>query len=579
MILPILLHPSLAEFTGKVKDFSVATSEGLTVSAWTELTKKNAIMALNNLEPYLTLPILLVCGISLTIAVYRKDKRGLLLSVLCLMPFLGLVGSSKGWLPPRFFLFVVSPLLVLAAWGIMEIADGVASLIDKRSNLSPHALGVTRDVFLVGLLISLSIPSIGFDHAILRDPTHAPLPGVDRAQYIEGWPAGYGIPEVVTWIKEQANGKKVKVIANSSGGIPGDALSMYFQDDLRVTVKMEDLSKPLSWDKMGKESDIFMVLNIPRDNTGFAVLNPGAQLLSVYPKPGGSSWLKLYELSAPPCDVSISFDGAFYDIEAHSERWWYWMRDDGQVSLENPWEHNVKVDVNFTSWSFARERTLQIFQNGESLAELIVPVESTEFLFPDVTLEPGRNTFTFSTYPGAEVIDSVLHNGDSRDVSIALSDITLNRRRHARLPSTAQPLEARFGDQVELLGYARSPENGSIAPRRRLGVTLYWQSLAEMDQDYTVFVHLVDQDGRVYSQHDGQPAAGLYPTSKWKKGEVIEDVHLIDVPADIPTGRYSLRVGMYLLSTMERLQISSGTVQADHLVLDSVEVLSGATKG
>ena len=110
-------------------------------------------------------------------------------------------------------------------------------------------------------------------------------------------------------------------------------------------------------------------------------------------------------------------------------------------------------------------------------------------------------------------------------------------------------------------------------------MTLYWQPLAEMDQDYTVFVHLVDQTGRIYSQHDGQPVAGLYPTSKWKEGEVIEDVHLIDVPADIPTGRYSLKVGMYLLSTMERLQISSGAVQSDYLVLGSVEVLPGATEG
>jgi hypothetical protein len=90
---------------------------------------------------------------------------------------------------------------------------------------------------------------------------------------------------------------------------------------------------------------------------------------------------------------------------------------------------------------------------------------------------------------------------------------------------------------------------------------------------------LVDQAGRIYSQHDGQPAAGLYPTSKWKAGEIIEDVHLIGAPADIPAGRYSLNVGMYLLSTMERLQISSVTAQADYVVLDSVEVLPGATKG
>lgn len=579
ILLPVVLHPLRERALGEIYWKTVATSERLTVSAWIKLTEKNAITALNDLKPYLTSPILLICVISLAIAVYRRDNRGLLLSMLCFMPFLGLVGSSKGWLPPRYFLFVVSPLLVLAAWGIVEIADGVVSLIDKRSNLSPHALGVAQNVFLAGFLIAFSTPSIGFDRAILSDPTQAPLPGIDRVQYIEGWPAGYGIPEVVTILREQANDKKVEVITDSSLGIPGNALSMYFHDDPRVTVKRENLSKPLSQDKMGEGGKIFVVLNIPRDNTDFAVLNPGAQLLGVYPKPGSSSWLELYELSMLSCGASISFDSAFYELEAHADHWWSWMRDSGQMSLKNPWKHSLKADVHFTGWSLARERTLQVFQDGTLLAELIVPVEPTEFSLPDVTLESGRNTFTFSAYPGAEVIDSVLHQGDLRSVSIALSDVTLNRCRHARLPSTAQPLEASFGDQVKLLGYGISPENGKIAPRGRLGVTLYWQSLAEMDQDYTVFVHLVDQAGCIYSQHDGQPVAGLYPTSKWKEGEIIEDVHLIEIPADIPAGRYSLKVGMYLLSTMERLQISSGTVQADHLVLGSVEALPGTTGG
>lgn len=293
----------------------------------------------------------------------------------------------------------------------------------------------------------------------------------------------------------------------------------------------------------------------------------------------GGPVIRVYELT-PPCAVSISFDSAFYDEEVYGDHWWSWMRNDGHVSFTNLWEHSLKADLHFTSWSLARERTLQIFQDGELLAELVAPVESAEFSLWDMTLEPGWNTFTFSTSPRAEVVDSVLHNDDSRDVSIALSNITVNRCRHTRLPPAAQPLEADFGGQVKLLGCGISPEDRRIvAPRGRLHVTLYWQSLAEMDKDYTVFVHLVDQAGRIYSQHDGQPAAGLYPTSKWKEGEVIEDVHLIEVPADIPAGRYSLKVGMYLLSTMERLQISSGAVQADHLVLGSVEVLPGATEG
>jgi hypothetical protein len=253
------------------------------------------------------------------------------------------------------------------------------------------------------------------------------------------------------------------------------------------------------------------------------------------------------------------------------------MLNDGQISLGNPWKHNVLGDVHFTAWSFARERTLQVFQNGESLAELIVPVDPAEsFSLPNVTLEPGRNTFTFRAYPGAEMIDPALYSGDAREVSIALSNVALSRCRHTSLPPTAQSLETDFGDQIKLLGYVMSPKDSRIAPREGLRVALYWQVLAEMDQDYTVFVHLVDEAGHVYSQHDSQPAAGLYPTSEWKEGEVIEDMHLMETPADIPAGRYSLRLGMYLLSTMERLPVSSGTVQADHPILGPIEVLPNA---
>ncbi len=110
-------------------------------------------------------------------------------------------------------------------------------------------------------------------------------------------------------------------------------------------------------------------------------------------------------------------------------------------------------------------------------------------------------------------------------------------------------------------------------------MTLYWHPLSKLNQDYTVFVHLTDQAGHIYAQHDGQPAAGLYPTSRWKKGEIVEDEHLIEIPADVPASHYSLSAGMYLLSTMERLRVSSGTLQSDQLVLGSVEVLPGVTEG
>jgi hypothetical protein len=47
--------------------------------------------------------------------------------------------------------------------------------------------------------------------------------------------------------------------------------------------------------------------------------------------------------------------------------------------------------------------------------------------------------------------------------------------------------------------------------------------------------------------------AGWYPTSLWKTGEVVEDVHGVLVTADLPPGSYDLAVGWYDPVTGERL--------------------------
>jgi hypothetical protein len=64
-------------------------------------------------------------------------------------------------------------------------------------------------------------------------------------------------------------------------------------------------------------------------------------------------------------------------------------------------------------------------------------------------------------------------------------------------------------------------------------------------------VHLADANGAVIAQHDGAPAFGTYPTSAWKPGEAVVDVH--DVQVDAPPGEYSLLIGLYDPATLERV--------------------------
>jgi len=123
----------------------------------------------------------------------------------------------------------------------------------------------------------------------------------------------------------------------------------------------------------------------------------------------------------------------------------------------------------------------------------------------------------------------------------------------ADLPPLQQPPLARLGGRIVLL---EAQTTGDLQPVGVITLTLYWQGLGGVDQDYTVFVHLLDANGRFQGQHDGPPLGGTRPTSGWLPGEYLRDVHPIEVAANAPPGAYGVEVGMYLLTTSERLPVA-----------------------
>jgi hypothetical protein len=107
----------------------------------------------------------------------------------------------------------------------------------------------------------------------------------------------------------------------------------------------------------------------------------------------------------------------------------------------------------------------------------------------------------------------------------------------------------RFGEVIGLVEPQLS-RDGS-----RLGVCLRWVSLAETPVDYTVFVHVLGDDGSPIAQADAPPRDGAYPTGAWSPGEVIDDCITLDVP-DLPPHGWSALVGLYNLADFTRLPVS-----------------------
>jgi len=124
-------------------------------------------------------------------------------------------------------------------------------------------------------------------------------------------------------------------------------------------------------------------------------------------------------------------------------------------------------------------------------------------------------------------------------------------------PSPAHPVTATLDNKVQLTGYTAQPPQP--APGDSLRLTLYWQALAQMPKNYTVFVHLRNTDGGNVAQADHRPLGNVYPTTLWPVGQLIRETSTLDIPPDLSPGSYELWVGMYLLETGQRLPVQNDT--------------------
>ena len=113
----------------------------------------------------------------------------------------------------------------------------------------------------------------------------------------------------------------------------------------------------------------------------------------------------------------------------------------------------------------------------------------------------------------------------------------------ARVGQAFQPAVARFGERVALLDTdIICDESGQVH------FTAYWQVVAPVETDVTVFAHLLGPERTLIAQADGYPLLGLLPFWLWESGEIIRDVRHFD---PVPAGTYTIRLGMWELASGE----------------------------
>ena len=119
-----------------------------------------------------------------------------------------------------------------------------------------------------------------------------------------------------------------------------------------------------------------------------------------------------------------------------------------------------------------------------------------------------------------------------------------------------------------------------LTPGDTLSVALVWESDGEVEDDYTVFCHILSTNGQLVAQKDGPPLYGVRPTQTWRDGEILEDSYWVTLDDDLASGNYELSVGMYDAETMERLPAYDADGQRwvnDRIVLDSIHLRAVST--
>lgn len=138
----------------------------------------------------------------------------------------------------------------------------------------------------------------------------------------------------------------------------------------------------------------------------------------------------------------------------------------------------------------------------------------------------------------------------------------------AKPPAEPQsgPGLAALGDAIRLSAAAVQAGPTPFVAGEAFTVTLTWDALGQPAADYQVFVHLEGVEGTV-AYGDGPPAGGRYPTDLWARGERVEDVHGVRVPAETPAGTYRLLAGLYDAAGN---RVAATGPSGDRLVADAI---------
>ncbi len=166
------------------------------------------------------------------------------------------------------------------------------------------------------------------------------------------------------------------------------------------------------------------------------------------------------------------------------------------------------------------------------LYPLIVPELTDIGLVLDRALASGRPVFTVKPMEGLEVAYRVREWNGLWKVEGKIGEGE----------GVFIPLNLKVSDSLALAGYRL------LGGERGVKLALYWRVLNPIAEDLHSYLHILGASGERVAGSDHRPGGVFYPTSLWKPGQVLEDVHKVEGSFAFPL---RIRAGFYRWPSLE----------------------------
>ncbi len=154
-------------------------------------------------------------------------------------------------------------------------------------------------------------------------------------------------------------------------------------------------------------------------------------------------------------------------------------------------------------------------------------------------LTDHTQVWLLATGTQGETVRQIINIISQAHISYTLADLGSITWYNLSGQPDSPPIVAYTENGITLQGYHLTQNPTTLT------LTLYWHNKNPLNEDYTIFTHLLNERGQLVASHDSQPALGSNPTTAWIPTELIPDVHPIALPSDLQTREYQLMIGLY----------------------------------